>query len=339
MDKKNSIYRTASFIIALCMSISAAFAQKAWISNDNAAHNIVWPGKLHRYIEFLSDSLCSGRATGTPGNTEAAFWTIRSFRKAGLLPFNGSYAKHIYAGGGIVGHNIMGMIPGCIKGPHRDSYIIIGAHYDHLGVLAGRMYPGADSNASGTAALVSLAEMFSATKTIGSVYGKNIIFVAFDANCMNLAGSYALWHAIESGDLIDPVSGEAITPDKVDLMVNIDQIGSSLAPLSSGDRNYIIMLGNDSLDREDRGIITLCNMFYGPDLEISHTYYGSKDFTRIFYTLSDQKVFVENKVPSVLFTSGITLNNNKTYDTVETLDMDVLYKRIILMFRWIEKML
>ncbi len=60
---------------------------------------------------------------------------------------------------------------------------------------------------------------------------------------------------------------------------------------------------------------------------------------RIFYTLSDQRVFIENGVPAVLFTSGITMNNNKTYDSADTLDYNVLRKRIILIFHWIEKML
>lgn len=99
------------------------------------------------------------------------------------------------------------------------------------------------------------------------------------------------------------------------------------------------MLGNESLAQDREGLISMCNRFYGTDLEISHTYYGSKDFTKIFYTLSDQKVFVENRVPSVLFTSGITMNNNKTSDTVDTLDMEALRKRIILIFHWLEKML
>ena len=44
-------------------------------------------------------------------------------------------------------------------------------------------------------------------------------------------------------------------------------------------------------------------------------------------------------IPAVLFTSGITLNTFKTYDTVETLDLDILRKRIILIFHWAEKLL
>ena len=61
--------------------------------------------------------------------------------------------------------------------------------------------------------------------------------------------------------------------------------------------------------------------------------------TDIFYRLSDQKVFVDNRIPAVLFTSGITMNNNKTWDRTENLNLEVFRKRVLLMYHWIEKML
>ena len=336
MSKVFPLYVLSLLALLLTASVQA-HGQNAWASSDCTSHNVVWTEKLSRQIEFLSDSLCAGRATGSTGNTEAAFWLIRSFRKSGLIPFNGSYAQHIYAGNGLVGHNILGMIPGSVKNP-KDSYIIVGAHFDHLGILGGNMYPGADSNASGTVALTTLAEIFSSMKTLGRVYGKNIIFIAFDGYFTNLAGSYSFWKTIADGYLNDPLTGNVIKPEDISLMVNIDQIGCSLSTLKSGRKDYIIMLGNSKLHPDDRDKVSMCNLFYGTDLEIAHTYYGSKDFTRVFYSLSDQRVFVENKVPSVLFTSGITMNNNKTFDTPDTIDADVLRKRIILIFHWLEKM-
>ena len=338
--KKLHFFLLLSTVLVMFLTVPAgrAAAQSAWTTNDDAAHNVIWEEKLLRDITFLADSLCEGRATGSRGGNEAAFWIIRKFRDMGLLSFGNSYAKHVFAGGGIVGHNVVGMIPGSLKTPRR-SYIVVGAHYDHLGILRGRLYPGADSNASGTVAMTGLAEMFAAMKTLGRTYGSNIIFVAFDANGMNLAGSQAFWRDIEEGRLTDPVSGEAVTPDKISLMVSLDQIGSTLSPLDSGREDYLIMLGNDSLPKEKRSLISLCNRFYDISLELSHTYYGSDDFTRIFYNLSDQRVFISHGIPSVLFTSGITMKNNKPSDTPETLNMPVLRKRIILIFHWLEKMM
>jgi hypothetical protein len=75
------------------------------------------------------------------------------------------------------------------------------------------------------------------------------------------------------------------------------------------------------------------------DMEIDLTYYGSKNFTRMFYRLSDQRVFVDNGIPAVFFTSGITMNTNKTRDDAQTIDTEILRKRIFLMYHWLEKML
>ena len=242
-------------LLSLLSFAGTASAQKYWITNDTAAHNLVWEDKLYRRIEFLSDSLCAGRA------------------------------------------------------------------------------------ASGTVAMMSLSDMFSAMRRSGRVYGHNIIFVAFDGKEMNMAGSAAFWKMIEDGDLKNPLTGETVTKDKISLMVNIDQAGSSLAPLKSGRRDYMIMLGGHTLDKEDLELLYMCNRFYGTHIELSETYYGSEDFTRVFYGISDHKVFADNGIPAVFFTSGITLNTFKTRDLPETLDMEVLRKRIILIYHWLEKIL
>ena len=54
--------------------------------SSTQAHNVVWETKIFRQIEFLSDSLCGGRATGTRGSTEAAAWIMRRFSSIGLMP-------------------------------------------------------------------------------------------------------------------------------------------------------------------------------------------------------------------------------------------------------------
>ena len=321
--------------VVLCGNLQA---QGSSGSESSAARNLIWEHKLYRHIEFLSDTLCQGRATGTRGSIEAAFWIEREFRDAGLMKIGETYAKRIYAGHGLLGRNIIGFIPGSTKNP-KDRYVIVGAHYDHIGQLKRVTYPGADSNASGTVALTSLAEMFSIMKTLGKGYDSNIIFVAFDAREMNRAGSEALWKMIENGELTDPISGKVITREKIRLMVNIDQIGSTLSPLNEGRDDYMIMLGNESLKPFEREILSYCNRSSGLHMDLDFTYYGSKNFTEVFYRLSDQRIFIDNKIPAVLFTSGITMNTNRTRDTAETLNYEVFKKRIYLIFDWLEKML
>ena len=138
---------------------------------------------------------------------------------------------------------------------------------------------------------------------------------------------------------IDELIENVAAPRKIMLMVNIDQIGSSLAPVSQGRKDYLIMLGTQSLAKDKRDLLHRCNIRDGFGMEIALDYYGSRNFTDIFYRLSDQKVFVDNRKPAVMFTSGITMNNNKTWDRTENMDLDIYRKRICLIYHWIEEML
>ena len=324
-------------VIILLLHGNGISAQNVWVREHEPARLMISEERLEREIGFLSDSLCQGRGTGTGGGSAAAFWIHRKFENAGLLKFDGSYSQNVWISRELTGHNIVGMLPGSHK-KQCDRYIIVGAHYDHLGFLDGKMYPGADSNASGTVAMTSLAEMLSLMKKEGRSYGCNIIFVAFDAKEHNMAGSESFWKLIEFGLLKDPVSGKRITKEKIEFMVNIDQIGSTLSPIS-GRKDFIIMLGNGSLKPESRDNILDVNRFYGLYMDIGLSYYGSDNFTKIFYRLSDQRIFIDNDVPAVYFTSGITMNNNKIYDNASSLNYPVLQKRIYLIYHWIDRMI
>ena len=340
MQTKNT-KKSLEFAIALMISLisaTSADAQDIWMREHTAAYNTVWAKKLDRGIAFLSDTLCQGRATGSAGAVDASIWVMKQFEKSGLLRLSGTYIKHAYTGKGKVAHNVVGMLPGSVKNP-CSRYIIVGAHYDHIGKLGGQIYPGADANASGTVAMATLAEMFTATKIMGRSYSSNIIFVAFDAKELDMAGSEGLWRMIETGDLRDPLTDKVIRPEDIRLMVNIDQIGCSLSPIHRDRSDYMIMLGEHSLPRSMKGVLEICNRFYDINMDIGLSYYGSDNFTKIFYRISDQKVFVDHGIPAVMFTSGITMNNNKTRDTADTIDYDILKKRIILIYHWLEKIL
>lgn len=331
--------KTAATVLSALLICTFAHGQNAWLTMHVPARNTVTPERLETQVGFLSDSLCQGRGLGTPGGSEAASWIARRFEYIGLHKMGGSWGKSFMTPDGNVGRNIIGLLYGSNKYT-SDRYVIVGAHFDHLGVLDGKIYHGADANASGAVAMTSIAEMLSTTISIGRNYGHNVIFVGFDGKETSMAGSQALWEMIRRGELKDPKSGKSITRDKISFMVNIDQVGGTMSPLNEGREDFLIMLGGSSSRlRHGFEILKNCNSLYDLDMDISDTYYGSENFTKMFYRLSDQRVFVDNRIPSVMFTSGITMNNNKTWDKVGTLDMKVLQKRIYLMYHWIEKML
>ena len=325
-------------LLPLLLSVFTARAQNViYVTEADIAHNALTESRLQTQIQFLSDSLCAGRGTGTPGGNIATLWLAGRFRALGLRPVGEGYAHRFSATGGRTGRNVVGLFRGSPTRPDAD-YVILAASYDGLGTLDGKMYPGADSNASGVAALLGLAEMFGAMRELGKTYRRNILFVALDGKNLSLGGSDALWKEIEAGRLADPETGRTVTRDRITAFVNIDQVGSTFSPLHADRPDFLIMLSDGRSYFQSN--LSFCNERYGIGLDLGFDYYGSRDFTNLFYTrISDQKVFLEHNIPSVMFTSGITMNNNKTYDTPSTLDLSVLLRRVRLMFHWVERIL
>ena len=141
--------------LAFFLCIPQTYAQNFTASSKDAESAISEAGLLTDIL-FLTDSICKGRATGTSGASEAACYIAGRFRQEGLVPFNRNYFQNFKADNGQIGHNVLGVLRG---NPYdgSDKYIIVAAHFDNLGELAGRIYQGADSNASGVSALLGIA--------------------------------------------------------------------------------------------------------------------------------------------------------------------------------------
>ena len=288
--------RFCKFILLLgisCISASGAAAQSA--------------GELMTEVEYLAGPELEGRGFGTPGAGAGAFYIFRQFRNAGLRTSFQSFSR-----GGRTGHNVIGVTPGWFR-----SYIVVGAYFDGVGKFGEEWYPGADANASGTAALLCMAR--SLPEFCDGEVG--LIFVAFDGHSESLAGSREF---LARYSVLYPMR----------MMVNMELIGSDLEPLSESRPEYLIALGGEgyvrSLDRANSGL----------GLDLSYSYYGSENFTELFYRrISDQRWFLEAGIPSVMFTSGITTNTNKVSDSPATLAPTVFEKRVSLISRWITSML
>lgn len=115
--------------------------------------------KLRNHVEFLASPQLKGRKPGTPGNHAAANYIAAQFRDIGLDPLGslGSYFQHISPE---VGDNLIGS-----RHPSRNTeslsrWLLLGAHFDHLGESGGKIYFGADDNASAIAILLETARTF-----------------------------------------------------------------------------------------------------------------------------------------------------------------------------------
>ena len=328
---------TGKFLHTCLLLLAAATFARAqstgvFISARNA-EPLADEAGLRSRVEFLSDSLCTGRASGTPGSVHAQASIARQFAASGLLPADGSWFRGFRTLTGAPAHNIVGFLPGS-----GNKYVIVAAHFDNIGTLGGNLYPGADSNASGVAALLTLARMFQHMKELGKTYSHTIIFVALDGKEQSLSGSHHLWNEIAGGRIIDPKRHTPVLPADIDRMVNIDQVGGTEAPLHKNRSDYLMMLCEESTGRRDA--LLIANMSPEVNLDLGFDYYSSKDFTRVFYrSISDQKPFLDHGIPSVMFTSGITLRNNKTNDDADSLDYAVLRRRVLAMFYYLVRVI
>lgn len=284
---------------------------------------IVHKAKQEAILTFLADDLSEGRASGTAGNAMCGNYIADKFREYGLVPYCWNYTQSFRYKDSIILRNIVGVVPA----RHiTDEYLVVSAHYDHLGKLHNVVYNGADDNASGVTALINLAEILSTMRRDGMGPDKNIIFVAFDGKELNMAGSN---HFVKNL----PFSKRQIT-----CMVNMDILGSVLEPIHKNRKDFMIVLGASSLREEDKGTIVHCNNRIGMNMDIDFTFYGSRDFTKFVYEQGDQQPFIKSGIPALLFTSGFHRYTYKPTDDPDIIDYDILRQRTLLILNIIYRL-
>lgn len=160
--------------------------------------------QLLRDVEQLSAPQFEGRKTGTAGNRKARALIAARFASLGLSAFHAGYAQPFsfthksmkglftpglpYATPYPDAANLIAYVPGTAT---PQKFLVISAHYDHLGMKNGLMHPGADDNASGVATLLALAAWFKAHPPQHS-----IVFAAFDAEEVGKQGAKAFMAAL-----------------------------------------------------------------------------------------------------------------------------------------------
>lgn len=324
-------------LLSLILGTVTTYSQSDWrVPTAQSIANYPDTSILHSEVAYLSDSLMQGRARGTKGHANAAFYIAGRLKNLGCTPINGSYSYSFMVSDSTdLGHNILGIMH-CSTNPACQRYIIVGAHYDGIGIIDGQLYPGADANASGVTIMLQAAEFMHKQLKSGYTYNSNIIFVAFDSYTDGREGSRKLWQAIYRGRLKD--GSRKIMPANIAMMIDLDQVGSNLAPVHNDRPDYLMAIGEFTLPTAAaKASLERCNKYYGTDLDICKSYYGSPAFTEAFYKLGDRKHFIRAGVPTMYFTSGIAPTTNKPEDTPESLDYDVFRRRVILISRFIEK--
>jgi Zn-dependent M28 family amino/carboxypeptidase len=156
-------------------------------------------------LDALAAPEMEGRATGTRGAARARAYLTERFAEIGLRPVGGSFCHPF--GEPEPGVNLLAAIPGEDVGA---GWILVVAHHDHLGVLDGELFAGADDNASGVAALLAAATALAERGT-----RRTFLFLSPDAEERDQAGTRA-W-------LADP----PVPLERIELVVNLDMVSRS----------------------------------------------------------------------------------------------------------------
>jgi len=256
--------------------------------------------RLMAAVTTLADPKWEGRAAGSPGGLAARAWILDRFKTIGLQPVSGAYVfPFTYTRMTMSGRqdgdaaNVLGM---CIGTEPTRPYFIVSAHYDHLGVRDGQIYPGADDNASGVAVLLEIAAYCQT-----SPFRHTIVFAAFDAEERGLQGAKAF--------LVKP----PVPQDRIGIDINLDMV-------SRNDKREIFISGTyhypdlkPPLDEvAKRAPVTV---LFGHDKPVAIAG-GVEDWTN----QSDHGPFHAAKIPFVYFGVEDHADYHKPSDTADKIN-------------------
>ena len=238
---------------------------------------------------FASDSL-KGRAAGSADAAKAAAYIIKEYESMGLKPFYDDWYLPFSRGGRNYA-DVVAVLEG--NDPAlKDQYIVVGAHYDHLGVKDGKIYNGADDNASGSASVIEIARALCANR---DKLKRTVVIAAFDAEELGLYGSEALAVKMIDQDSLD-----------VRLMMSVDMVGWYKA------QNRLELEGVATI-KDGRRLLQSEKL----NLKL-------KDFETSAFTATDTEGFAKRQIPTIAATTGLKSPYHKPEDDADLIDYEGL---------------
>ncbi|MFT5890245.1 MAG: Zn-dependent M28 family amino/carboxypeptidase [Dokdonia sp.] len=231
--------------------------------------------QLLERLKTLSSDTFEGRRTGEKGSLLARAYIIETFKELGVASFGNTY-EHAFKFESREKEFDAANVLAQVKGTEfPDTYIVVSAHYDHLGVQEGTIYNGTDDDASGIAALFAFAEYLTKNPSKHTV-----VLAAFDGEELGLKGAYYFVDKMKNASILvnlnmDMISRSAKdelyvvgTPHNKALKAIIDDFEN---PTSSK-----LLIGHDGNDdQEDWTAASDHGAFY--KAKIPFLYFGNED--------------------------------------------------------------
>lgn len=268
---------------------------------------------MKQLVEALCAPACEGRAAGTAGGRRARGLVRDALREAGLDPAEQRIGRSNPRNGS-QGANLVATMPGEI-----DRWVLVAAHYDHLGQSGSQYYPGADDNAAAVAILVDVARGLAKTKA----KGRGVIIAAFDAEeppyfrTGEMGSAWYAKHASEVGPSLD----------RIDMMVCMDLVGHALGPegLPPELRGTLFALGAE----RSEGTGTIVDAMGTSEEGL----FVRRADAEIIPPLSDYDAFWKREIPFLFLTGGRSARYHTPADTPEHLD----WTKMSATARWLER--
>lgn len=260
--------------------------------------------RLRATVSFLASDDLKGRRVGTPEGEQAARWMAEQLEKIGLKKgtpdgfLQGFKTKPDLAAPDAF--NAIGVLEGS-----GDEFVVLGCHHDHEGVKDGKIYNGADDNASGCAVLLEVARQCVAAKEKPR---RSILFCSFDGEERMLSGSRHF------------VNSRLVDMSKVAAMVCMDMMGGNFFPR---DTSSLYALGAEC-SPELQDVLKQAPAVEG--LDVRPMGVAVIEPLGEIYARSDYGSFRMKKVPFVFFSTGQPWYYHKPEDDVERLNFPKMEK-------------
>lgn len=233
-------------VLVLTLLVRVSIAQDS-LQQNAALDSAINETYLKQLVQVLASDSMKGRFTGSEQASEAARFIADEFGKAGALPVgaNNSYFSPFKVAGETgtkVGINVMATLPGNSR---RGELIIFCAHYDHVGTrstnpyhmtshdskwrIGDTIFNGANDNASGVAAVISLAHYFGRLKN----NERTIVFIAFSGEELGMKGSQHMALSCDAGSIKAVINIEMIGRARSKRKQNAFITGDNLSDLQS----------------------------------------------------------------------------------------------------------